>query len=66
MVMMIVDIRTDNPEQKFSAYQPMVNAIIGVMKQNGGCLPQDLLPLGFSKDETVDQWRMAYALACSL
>jgi hypothetical protein len=61
--MMIIDIRADNPDQTFTPYQPMIDAIIDCIRENGGCLPQDLLERGFSKQETLDRWHMAYALA---
>jgi hypothetical protein len=61
--MMIVDIRTDNPDHNFTPCQRMANAIIDCVRKNGGCLPQDLLPLGFTRQETLDCWHMANAMA---
>lgn len=60
---MIVDIHTENPDRKFSVFERMASAIVELTQRNGGCLPQDLLSLGFTKDETAEQWRMATALA---
>ena len=51
------------PNNKFEPYLRMANAIIDLTLKNGGCLPQDLLPLGFSKLETIDTWPMAHAMA---
>lgn len=61
--MMIVDLVSDNPEHTFALYQRMASAIIELTRAHGGCLPQDLLPLGFTREETVDQWHMAHAIA---
>jgi hypothetical protein len=44
-------------------HQRMTKAIIKIIHENGECLPQDLLALGFSREETVEQWRSAYAEA---
>jgi hypothetical protein len=61
--MIVVDLVIENPKNKFAPYARMANAIIAVTKEKGGCLPQDLLEKGFSKEETVERWHMANAMA---
>jgi hypothetical protein len=61
--MMIVDLVADNPKNKFAPHLRMASAIVELTNRNGGCLPQDLFALGFTKEETINQWHMAYALA---
>jgi len=61
--MLVIDFISDNPKNKFAPYQRMANAIVDVTDKNGGCLPQDLLPLGFTKEETAERWHMADAMA---
>ena len=61
--MMVVDVRADNPGNSFAPCQRMATAIADLMRKNGGCLPQDLLPLGFSKEETIELWKTAHVLA---
>jgi hypothetical protein len=61
--MRIVDCAITNPANKFAPYQRMANAIIERTRQHGGCRPQDLLALGFTQQETLDQWHMAHAMA---
>jgi len=60
---MIVDIMTQNVNDKFAPYQRMANAIIAVTEKHGGCMPHDLIPCGFSKQEITDLWDMARAMA---
>ncbi|MFA4994112.1 MAG: hypothetical protein WC521_02280 [Bdellovibrionales bacterium] len=61
--MLVIDLISDNPKNKFAPYQRMANAIIDLTNKNGGCLPQDLLAVGFTKQETTDLWHMANAMA---
>ncbi len=61
--MIVIDLISDNPDNKFAPYQRMANAIIDMTRQYGKCIPQDLEPLGFSKQETLDFWHMANAMA---
>jgi hypothetical protein len=48
---------------KFVPYQHMASAIIFLTCKNGGCEPQDLLALGFSKEEAAKRWDTARAMA---
>lgn len=61
--MMILDLVSDDPSKRFAPYQRMATAIAEFTRQKGSCLPQDLLPLGFPRQETADLWPMAQALA---
>ena len=61
--MIIVDIMTTDETKKFSGYERMANVIADLTRKNGGCLPQDLLAFGFTKDETIDHWAMAQTMA---
>lgn len=57
--MIIVDIKTTEEAKKFSVYERMANAVVALTRKNDDCLPQDLLTLGFNKNETFDNWAMA-------
>ena len=48
---------------KFAPYQRMAGVIFRLMRTNGVCSPEDLWPLGFSKEETRERWHMAHAMA---
>jgi hypothetical protein len=61
--MIVIDVMNENPHNKFAPYQRMATAIVEVTKEKGGCLPQDLLEKGFTKEETIDRWHMAHAMA---
>ena len=61
--MIVIDLISENPDHKFAPYQRMANAIIDLKQKNGNCLPQDLLAVGFAKQETTDLWHMANAMA---
>ena len=61
--MIVIDLVSDNPENKFAPYQRMANAIIDLTRKNGECFPKDLLRFGFSKEETDERWHMANAMA---
>jgi hypothetical protein len=36
---------------------------VEIYREQGGCLPQDLLSKGFTNDEIVRHWQIANALA---
>ena len=61
--MIVIDLISDKPGHKFAPYQRMANAIIYQTIKNGACLPQDLLSLGFTKQDTLDLWHMSQAMA---
>jgi len=48
---------------KFAPYQRMAEAIIDLTSKKGRCEPKDLLSLGFTRQETIDLWDMAHAMA---
>lgn len=56
----IINIADDS---KFVPYQRMANAIIFLTQKFGGCIPGDLLALGFSKQDAEERWHMAQAMA---
>lgn len=59
----IIDIAEDSRGNRFAPYQRMANVIIERTMSNGACLPQDLLMLGFTKQEARDLWHMLHAMA---
>lgn len=61
--MIIVDLISENPLQNFAPYQRMATTIVEVTRQTGRCLPQDLPPHGFDRQETTALWPMAHAIA---
>jgi hypothetical protein len=61
--MQVVDLMTAEPEGKFAPAGRMATAIVEIHREQGGCLPQDLLGKGFTNDEIVRHWPMANALA---
>ena len=61
--MLIIDLMNESPSKRFSIYQHMATTIVDLTRENGGCLPQDLLQHGFTKEETVELWHMAHAMA---
>ena len=61
--MLTTNIVSDKPENKFAPYERMAAAIFNLTKKNGECWPQDLLQHGFTKQETIDLWHMANAMA---
>ncbi len=63
MQMRVTDLISDKSENKYAPYERMATAIVDLTKKNGGCLPQDLLEHGFTKQETLDLWHMAEAMA---
>jgi hypothetical protein len=50
-------------EGVITAAGDMAGAIVEIMKEQGGCLPQDLTAKGFSQEEIDRHWVMARALA---
>ncbi len=61
--MMVIDLTSDDPYKKFASHERMANAILDVMRKKGHCTQDDLLALGFSKQEVAELWHMAYAMA---
>jgi hypothetical protein len=61
--MCVTNLVSGKPESKFARYERMAKAIVELTKKNGGCLPQDLLQHDFTKQETIDLWHMANAMA---
>jgi hypothetical protein len=51
------------PQGKFGVAQRMADAIVRLMQENEGCLPQDLIAEGFTPEEIERHWAMARALA---
>jgi hypothetical protein len=45
-VMQVVDLVTTRPEGKFGPAERMATAIVEIYREQGGCLPQDLLAQG--------------------
>jgi len=50
-------------DNKFAPYQRMASVIIDLTRKQGECLPDDLLVVGFTKEETNERWHMAHAMA---
>jgi hypothetical protein len=61
--MRVIDPEISNPEEKFSLVERMATAIAEIMREQGGCLPLDLVAKGFTRDEIDRHWPMAKALA---
>jgi hypothetical protein len=61
--MQVVGVINTEPEGKFGPAERMATAIVEIYREQGGCLPQDLLARGFTNEEIVRHWPMAYALA---
>lgn len=61
--MQVVDLISTEPEGKFGPAQRMTTAIVEIYREQGGCLPQDLLSKGFTNDEIDRHCAMAKALA---
>ena len=59
--MMIVSVQGD--EEVFAPCERMATDIVELLKTNGKCRPEDLEADGFSPDEIMRHWRMAYGLA---
>ncbi|MDX2028134.1 MAG: hypothetical protein SFW62_05815 [Alphaproteobacteria bacterium] len=54
---------TSTNSAKFSVTERMANAIVTIIRETGGCLPQDVIAKGFTYDEVNRHWAMAKALA---
>lgn len=63
LVPQVIDFVGGDLDKKFAPYQRMANIIIHLTLWHGGCQQEDLLPLGFSEEETKDRWHMAHAMA---
>jgi hypothetical protein len=61
--MRVIDLETSDPEGKFSVVERMATAIVEIMREQGVCLPHDLVAKGFTRDEIDRHWAMAKALA---
>lgn len=61
--MKIVDVVNPDPEKRFAPCERMANAIVEIIKQKGGCLPQDLNARGFTPKEVANLWDMSKSLA---
>lgn len=61
--MRVVDLAATGTEGKFGPAERMATAIVEIYREQGGCLPQDLLSKGFTNDEIVRHWHIANALA---
>lgn len=59
----IVDLVSDNNDKKYEPAGRMAAAIVDIMRQQGGCLPQDLNAKGFTPDEVATHWHLAKSLA---
>lgn len=61
--MRVVDLVTEKPEAKFGPAERMATAMVEIYREQGGCLPQDLIAKGFTPEEIDRHWAMAKALA---
>ena len=61
--MIVIDLISKNPHNKFAPYARMANAIVEIKKKKGGCLPQDLHAKEFTPAEVAERWHMANAMA---
>jgi hypothetical protein len=59
----VVDLITSDEDKKFAPAGRMAAAIIEIMQENGGCLPQDLNARGFTPAEVSQHWHLARSLA---
>src|SRR5262245_26897916 len=57
--MRVVDLETSDPERKFSKVERMATAIVETIREQGGCLPHDLVVRGFTRGEIDRHWVMA-------
>ena len=63
LVPQVIELIGAGFDNKFAPHLRMANAIIFLITKNGGCLPQDLLTMGFTQQETIDLFHMANAMA---
>ncbi len=61
--LIVIDLVTTDENKRFAPTGRMASAIIDLTRKNGGCLPQDLLPFGFTPQETIDLWQIANGMA---
>lgn len=59
----IVDLVSDDNDKRYEPAGRMAAAIIEIIQDQGGCLPQDLNGRGFTSDEVAKHWHIAKALA---
>ena len=59
----VVDLITTAVDKRFEPVARMADAIIDLTLQQGGCLPQDLLNIGFAQKDVTALWHFANTLA---
>ncbi len=59
----VVDVVSTDSQSVYAVAERMATAIADLYREQGGCLPQDLLAKGFRNDEIIRHWAMANALA---
>jgi hypothetical protein len=59
----VVDLITSDEDQKFAPAGRMAAAIIEIIQEQGGCLPQDVNARGFTPAEVAKHWHLAKTLA---
>lgn len=61
--MIVVDLISDDPNNKFAPYGRMATAIVDITRKKGMCAALDLLEAGFTRQEIDDLFHMANAMA---
>jgi hypothetical protein len=61
--LIVIDLISDDENRKFAPAGRMAAAIATIRKEQGGCLPQDLLKHHFTNAEIIEHWDMANSLA---
>jgi hypothetical protein len=59
----IVDLVSGANDQRYEPAGRLASAIIEIIQQKGGCLPQDLNERGFTPEEVAKHWHLAKSLA---
>jgi hypothetical protein len=59
----VFDLVKVGSEGRFAVVERIADAIVDLYREQGGCLPQDLLARGFAREEIERHWAMAKALA---
>ncbi len=59
----VVDLISSDKDKTFAPAGRMAATIIEIIRENGGCLPQDLNAKGFTTDEVAEHWHLAKSLA---
>jgi hypothetical protein len=59
----VVDLITSDEDKRFAPAGRMAAAIIDIMQESSGCLPQDLNAKGFTPAEIAQHWHLAKSLA---